>query len=186
MLKLTPLRIANIPPPMSMLELEVGSPAVDVAFSSSGTRLAVLSNRDFALFAFDMQKRPIAQPKLLWKSEDLEGHNPRQVAFVGDDRLCILTDVWDEPETFFWMYEGEQLVNMGPILEPGKVSSMTSDVEFSKALVTLRRGELTSVVQVETAESLQTKLLTNMPSFPPEVKMAVGEEQVSIQIRSMI
>jgi hypothetical protein len=41
--------------------------AVDVALSESGSRLAVLSNTDLALYALDLNKRPIPKPTLLWK-----------------------------------------------------------------------------------------------------------------------
>ncbi|KAF2441894.1 elongator complex protein 1 [Karstenula rhodostoma CBS 690.94] len=178
-LKITPLRIANVPPPMSMLQLPLDRNAVDVAFSRSGTRLAVLSNTDVALFAFDLQKRPVARPSFLWRSSFSEGHIPRHVTFVGDDQLCVLTDVWDEEETFVWANEDERLVNRGPILEPGRASSIASDVESSKLLVNLRNGELTSVVEMRTDETVRTTPSTILPSFTPEVKTIMLGELVA-------
>ncbi|KAL5382220.1 hypothetical protein DPSP01_006620 [Paraphaeosphaeria sporulosa] len=174
-LKITPLRIANVPPPMSMLQLPLDRNVVDVAFSRSGTRLAVLSDKDVALFAFDLQKRPVTRPSFLWSGDFSEGHSPRQVTFVGEDQLCVLTDVWDEDETFVWTNEDEQLVNRGPILEPGRFSSIASDVESSKLLVSLRNGEYTSVVEMRTDETVKTTPLTNLPSFAPEIKTATLE-----------
>ncbi|KAL5440412.1 hypothetical protein PMIN06_009675 [Paraphaeosphaeria minitans] len=177
-LKITPLRIANVPPPMSMIQLPLDRNVVDVAFSRSGTRLAVLSDKDVALFAFDLQKRPVTRPSFLWRSDFSEGHSPRHVTFAGDDQVCVLTDVWDEDETFVWVNEDEQLVNRGPILEPGSVSSIGSDVGSSKLLVNLRNGDLTSVVEMRTDETVQTTPLTTLPSFVPEVKMATLEGEL--------
>lgn len=169
-----------------MLQLPLDHNVVDVAFSRSGTRLAVLSDKDVALFTFDLQKRPVARPSLLWRNNFSEGHSPRHVAFVGDDQLCVLTDVWDEEETFVWANEDDQLVNRGPILEPGRVSTIASDVGFSKLLVNLRNGELTSVVEMRTDGTVQTTPLTNLPSFAPEVKAAVLEGQVSLHVHRQV
>lgn len=163
-----------------MLELTLDRNVMDVAFSETGTRLAVLSDRDVALFAFDVQSRPIARPNFLWRSSFLDGHQPRRMTFVNDDKLCVLTDVWDEDETFLWVNEGERLVNRGPILESGGVSSIISDVESSKLLVALRNGEVTTVIEMGTDETARTTPLSNLPSFTPEIKTATLEGEVSI------
>jgi elongator complex protein 1 len=162
-----------------MLQIPLDCKTVDVAFSRSGARLAVVSDTDVAMFAFDLQKRPVVRPSLLWTSRFPEDHLPRHVTFVGDDRLCVLTDVWDEEEAFVWTNEDEQMVNRGPILEPGRVSSIASDVDFSRFLVNLRNGERTSVIEMATGESVQTTPITILSSFAPEVKTVVLEGDVS-------
>ncbi|KAJ4357966.1 putative elongator complex protein 1 [Didymosphaeria variabile] len=177
-LKITPLRIANIPPPMSMFQLALDRNAVDVAFSRSGTRLAVLSDTDIAIFAFDFQIRPVSRPTFLWRSHLADDHSPRHVALVGDNQICVLTDVWDEEETFVWTNEDKRMMNRGPILEPGIVSSMTSDIESSRFLVNLRNGEFTSMVELRTNGPTQTTPLTNMPSFTPDVKTVMLEGEI--------
>jgi len=41
-LKLTPLRISNVPPPMSANTLQLSSPAIHVSFDTTGQYFAVL------------------------------------------------------------------------------------------------------------------------------------------------
>jgi elongator complex protein 1 len=163
---------------MSMLQILLDCKSVDVAFSRSGTRLAVVSDTGVALFAFDLHKRPVARPSLLWSSRFSEGHLPRHVTFVGDDQLCVLTDMWAEEEAFVWTNEDEQMLNKGPVLEPGRVSSIAYDVDFSRFLVNLCNGERTSVIEVATGESVQTTPITVLPSFTPEVKTVILEAEV--------
>jgi elongator complex protein 1 len=123
-LKITPLRLANVPPPMSLHTLKLEHKALDVALSGSGTRLAVLSDSDLAVYALDMKKRPIPKPSLLWRSDTIKSHCPRHVAFVGDDQVHVLTDDWDNNESCLWRSQDEELVLQGPLLEAGSASSL--------------------------------------------------------------
>lgn len=66
MLKLTPLRATNMPPPMSLFELPTTAPAVDVAFSPDDEALAVVHAQGIDVFSWSWPataKRP-TQPKL--------------------------------------------------------------------------------------------------------------------------
>src|SRR5215471_14032295 len=47
-LKLTPLKLAAVPPPTALCEISLDSNAIDVAFSESGTRIAVLTAFGFS------------------------------------------------------------------------------------------------------------------------------------------
>ncbi|KAF2635875.1 elongator complex protein 1 [Massarina eburnea CBS 473.64] len=175
--KLTPLRIANVPPPMSLQQLSLDKKALDVALSMSGTRLAVLSDSDLAVYTVDLKKRPVPVPTLLWRSKSLEEAYPRHVAFLGDDRVCILADNWDEEESSIWISEGEELLPKGPILEPGQVSSLTSGIDFQKVYVSFQNGSIHELLLGEAADDLplQTSLALSLPSFSPEVKISILE-----------
>ena len=48
--QIDPFRLAGVPPPMAHNELSLDSNAIDVAFSKSGTRIAVLMNNSFAIY----------------------------------------------------------------------------------------------------------------------------------------
>lgn len=162
---------------MSLQTLALESVPVDVTLSKSGTRLAVLSNRDLALYALDMHKRPIPKPVLLWRSDALKDYSPRQVAFVGDEDIHILIDNWDEEEAFLWRSEGENVVPHGPIMETENVSSLVSCVENSVLYAQFQNG---SLHQVDTAENMspQTPLVQKLPSFCSEVQVAQVQGKV--------
>ncbi|KAL2852834.1 IKI3 family-domain-containing protein [Aspergillus pseudoustus] len=91
-LKLTPLRLSGVPPPMAHNELALDSNAIDVAFSKTGTRIAVLMNDRFAVFLWSLKSRPVPIPILesSYPLSDEEGRRPRQIAFINDNEVFVL------------------------------------------------------------------------------------------------
>lgn len=57
-LKVTPLRVANVPPPMALDEVELPSSAVDVAFNEIGTEFAVMHAGEVTLWTCDYALKP--------------------------------------------------------------------------------------------------------------------------------
>ncbi|KAF7114330.1 hypothetical protein CNMCM5793_008282 [Aspergillus hiratsukae] len=91
-LKLTPLRLSGVPPPMAHNDVPVDSNIVDVAFSKSGTRIAVLTRDFFSIYMWSLQTRPVPSP-ILESSHTLPDtvHNrPRQIAFLNENEVYIL------------------------------------------------------------------------------------------------
>ncbi|KAI3091561.1 hypothetical protein CBS147343_791 [Aspergillus niger] len=93
-LKLTPLRLAGVPPPMAHNELTLDSNIVDVAFSKSGTRMAVLMKDRFSIFLWSLKSRPVPSPILesSYPLSDAPDSRPRQIAFVNEHEVYILKD----------------------------------------------------------------------------------------------
>ncbi|KAH3917204.1 elongator complex subunit 1 [Parastagonospora nodorum] len=178
-LKLTPLRLANVPPPMAFHTLALEHKAIDVAVSETGNKVAVLSDNDIALYALDLSKRPIPKPILLWKSNVIKTRCPRHVTFVGDERLFCLTDNWDEEESCLWRSEGPELLPLGPIIETVGASSLLSDVDFMALYVQFQDGSLHLIDTHGDSTDLppQTSLVHKFPSLVPEVKVVTVEGQ---------
>ena len=89
--KVTPLRTANVPPPMALHEINVPSPACDVALNSSGSRIAVLCSKEILLCHYDPTQKSksalfLAQALPLKKIEDSIA---KQICFIGEE-LCVL------------------------------------------------------------------------------------------------
>lgn len=93
-LKLTPLRLAGVPPPMAHNELTLDSNVVDVAFSKTGTRIAVLMDKSFSIFLWSLKSRPVPVPILesSYPLSDAPGSRPRQIAFLDDNDVYVLKD----------------------------------------------------------------------------------------------
>ncbi|KAF1849738.1 elongator complex protein 1 [Cucurbitaria berberidis CBS 394.84] len=172
-LKLTPLRIANIPPPMSLHTLALQHKPVDVALSLSGNHLAVLSDHDLAVYALDMSKKPLPRPLLLWRSDAIKDYCPRHVTFVGDNQIYVLTDHWDEDGSYLWRCEGEDLLLQGPVVEAEGASLLTSSVDLETLYLQFQNGALHQVSTDEATADLppQTSLVQKFPSFPPEIQV---------------
>ncbi|CAG5182057.1 uncharacterized protein ALTATR162_LOCUS9970 [Alternaria atra] len=178
-LKLTPLRIANVPPPMSLLTLALESKPMDVALSKSGDRLAVLSDGDLAVYALDLNKRPIPKPSLVWRSDAVKDHSPRHVTFLGENQMFVLTDSWDDEESSLWRSEGDMLLPQGPIMETESTSLILSGVDQETLYTQFQSGALHQFVIDETTSDLppQTFPINKFPSFAPEVQVINIEGQ---------
>ncbi|KAK0328385.1 putative elongator complex protein 1 [Friedmanniomyces endolithicus] len=69
-LKITPLRTANVPPPLAFDEIELPETANEVAFDRTGTGITVVhANQDVTRWEFDYSTKPI-------KRASLQEHNP--------------------------------------------------------------------------------------------------------------
>ncbi|OKL58783.1 hypothetical protein UA08_05682 [Talaromyces atroroseus] len=91
-LKLTPLRLSGVPPPMAHCEISVDSNIVDIAFSRTGSRIAVLTTDNFSIFEWSLKSKPVPSP-LLESSYPLPQNlnsRPRQIAFLGDSEVFVL------------------------------------------------------------------------------------------------
>jgi elongator complex protein 1 len=164
---------------MSLHQLILNKKTVDVALSMSGTRMAVLSDTDVAVYALDMQKRPIPLPYLLWRT-DVLASCPRHVAFAGDEQVFVLTDDWDEQESCLWTNKGEKLVYKGRIEGPAQTSSIASGVDFQNLYVQYQDGSLHEAKIEEAGDDLplQSSLVNKFPSFAPEARVVTLNEQV--------
>ena len=67
-LKVTPMRLANVPPPMALYELDLGSNAVDVAITTKNgvTILGVLHQDEVSMYEFCLTKKPPKAPERKW------------------------------------------------------------------------------------------------------------------------
>jgi elongator complex protein 1 len=168
---------------MSLHKLALTQKPIDVAFSMSGARLAVLSDTDVAVYAYDPKQRPIPLPTLLWRSTSFVDVCPRHVVFRGDDEICVLTDAWDEDESSIWLSEGDNLLNKGPILEAVQVSSITSSVDIQDLYVHFQDGGVHEML-VERQSSdltLQTAPKTNLPTVASEARIVQVNGNVRIR-----
>jgi elongator complex protein 1 len=179
-LKLTPLRVANVPPPMAFCTVSLEHKPTDVAFSKSGTRLAVLSDNHLAVYGLDVTTRPITRPALLWQSDVLEGQSARHVTFIDDEQLYVLADNWIDDESSLWRSEGQNLLPQGPIMDAGGVSLLASDVEYKSLYLQLQSGALLQVDTNEAASDLppQTTLTQKFPAFAADFKVIDIDGQV--------
>jgi elongator complex protein 1 len=88
-MKLTPLRYANIPPPMCLHELQLAHEAQDISINSPTGVVAVLTNEEVEIFSQNPRKKgetPVRQGSISLSA--IEG-DPLQIV-VTNDRLFLL------------------------------------------------------------------------------------------------
>jgi elongator complex protein 1 len=86
--------MAGVPPPMAHNELTLESNAIDVAFSKSGSRIAVLMSDRLSVYLWSLKSRPVPVP-ILESSYPLSyaiTSRPRQIAFVNENEVYVLKD----------------------------------------------------------------------------------------------
>ncbi|KAJ5229601.1 hypothetical protein N7489_010309 [Penicillium chrysogenum] len=81
-------------PPMAHNELALESSAIDVAFSKSGNRIAVLSSNAFSVYLWSLKSRPVPVPILesSYPLSDAPASRPRQIAFLNENEVYVLKD----------------------------------------------------------------------------------------------
>ncbi|SMR61040.1 unnamed protein product [Zymoseptoria tritici ST99CH_1E4] len=95
-LKITPLRTANVPPPMAFDEVELKHSAIDVAVSRDGTQIAVLHDSCISVWKCNYGSKPASRATheidlTLGSDESLKDWLPRQILFDmnGDPRVLL-------------------------------------------------------------------------------------------------
>nr|KMM73499.1 IKI3-like protein [Coccidioides posadasii RMSCC 3488] len=98
-LKLSPLKVATIPPPMALCEMPLDYNAVDIAFSKSGTKIAVLTSEGIAIYSWQLRTSPPPEPSLdYFYPFPQMSKRPRHIAMLDENIIYVLmqTDMFSE------------------------------------------------------------------------------------------
>ncbi|KAL2759381.1 hypothetical protein ACRALDRAFT_2023588 [Sodiomyces alcalophilus JCM 7366] len=95
--KITPFRTANVPPPMSMLDLEAASSVVDVVFDSVNTSMAILHRTGIDLYQWQTKGGRSLHPKKVSAATFFESSPagdslrvPLQACFSSPEEISVL------------------------------------------------------------------------------------------------
>ena len=97
-LKLTPLRLANVPPPMALHELSLPHKALDVSvshgsLSAHSLRIAVLHAESLSIYDWDPTAKHPTPPTVTCQipiSCPPSTTRNQQISFIGEDRVAVL------------------------------------------------------------------------------------------------
>ncbi|AOA62472.1 Elongator complex protein 1 [Komagataella phaffii CBS 7435] len=93
---ITPLSIANVPPPVAFRDFDVLEPILDLAVSKSNTRFATLTaNYTFIHEAADLRAAPKEMSLINKTTYCSFDEQARQIAVIGTDHVAILVDSLD-------------------------------------------------------------------------------------------
>ncbi|KAL2136655.1 hypothetical protein VTI74DRAFT_2387 [Chaetomium olivicolor] len=134
--KFTPFRTANAPPPMAMYELEVESPVIDIAFATDCSSMAVLHQVGVSYFALETKGPRLCPPRLLSTATfektiaqqyeepllqiSFSGTGEVQVLHMADDLELLRYDFNSAEERKKWLKTGASSV--ATITTPGSLS----------------------------------------------------------------
>ncbi|WYZ37299.1 hypothetical protein EsH8_II_000805 [Colletotrichum jinshuiense] len=167
--KLTPIRTANVPPPMALFEIEFASCVTDVVFDPSNSFMAVLHRKGLDVYEWQTKGARSTKPKELAKIEfeaDVSTKVPLQVAFSGRTECQVLVSNGGlKLETYD--VEASALSASGSIqLRPSETISSIFSYEGDSGVEAWgqdRSGKLYKLSGKQTPEVLSTQLSTQLP-----------------------
>ncbi|KAG7661958.1 ELP1 [[Candida] subhashii] len=177
--KITPLSIANVPPPISFRELDIPGNITDLAISKSNEKYAIISSENDVYFSqlsiADMKKGK--HPQIISKiSSETYIHSShevaKQVAFIQDSFVAIAVDA---P-----MYSRVVLFDIEDITKP----SMNESIDVAPKVILLKSRSDFETVIIETVDGKVVQLdsrsdITEVARFPQlcrELEVTISEE----------
>lgn len=179
-IKFTPFRTANIPPPYAFSELELASPAIDVAFSKDGSSMAVLHQLGVSFFALEAKGPRLLPPKLvdtaLFGLEEFQLYEESllQIAFSGPTEVQVLQ-----------MAGGLGLISYDFAAQENKQWTRTINSDTIATISSFDDGSVDGIVAQDRLGKLSrisnegaTPLGTRFPSFLPWSAFVTHSEQL--------
>jgi elongator complex protein 1 len=135
-LKLTPLRSANVPPPMAMYEVNVPQNISDVAFSSRSSSVAILHQGGITIYNWDVNSTSCSPPTLtgLATFKNISKDTiPLQICFHEDGDILTLHQQATKPSLQRYGFSKEtgrveeKIVGAVTFSSPSMISSFDQD-----------------------------------------------------------
>ncbi|KAH6688566.1 elongator complex protein [Plectosphaerella plurivora] len=180
-LKMTPFRTANVPPPMSMFDLELPSSIVDVAFNGLNTLMAVLHRHGVDIYQWQTKGERSVRSTLLTSIKFSDSKTASQVCFTSDESICVLTlEAWGTLD-FHNVQSGEVIstVEISSADTPTPVSSISSPSGLSDnhAHAQSRSG---NIYTISAAEALNPIGRVLSPPLPWCEYTSINDETVAV------
>jgi elongator complex protein 1 len=179
LLKLTPLRNANVPPPMALHELKLQQDAIDVAISQSSTQLAVLDRGKVVIYSYSITSKSVQQPECHSEHplpQDCDV--PVQVAWRGENEVFVLTHDAELNQDAVYVLNCETLNWVLVDVSLDHVSSIVSSQSYSEVYIQSSLGLVTAAPS-GTEENLEQPS-TKLPVLCPWVETVVVGDEVSL------
>lgn len=175
-LKVTPLRLANVPPPMALHEVVLESNAVDVAINSSNTLLAVLHESEVCIYRYDINTKAAKDPVLDTRhAMETPASTPRQITFRGESEIFVLADSREIGESLVCHKTLEQPdFTMLPLDSP-RIHSIFNSVDYNQAYIQ-DDGSAVSMISSDVLEGQSS--LCKFPVRPAWTEVISNEELV--------
>ncbi|PIA93713.1 Elongator complex protein 1 [Cercospora beticola] len=166
-LKVTPLRTANVPPPMAFDEIDLPDNAIDVAVDPSGMRIGVLHSNKISVLNCNYSQKPARKAKIL-ESLHLDlppGTSGQQLCFDADDGIVVASST-----------PAEEGTRISTVSDFG-----TSDMRIETEVVSLFRPTNHDRILFEDSKGavhdFQTKeIVGTLPNACPQVEVWHGDD----------
>lgn len=141
-LKITPLRTANVPPPMAYDEIELKANAIDVAINQDATNIAVLHHRHVSLWSCDYSSKPAKRAKFeidVPLEEDMAGMSAtRNIVFTGDGSMTVSTSGSNDENGRIVSFHDKDTLSSMP--SPNRIAFFFLDTNHDRKLYQTTKG----------------------------------------------
>lgn len=171
-LKITPLAIANVPPPISFREYDLLDNALDVAVSSSNERFAVVTSKHevqiHSITLEDMKKNENPTVAIIEKGvASLDSELIKQVAFIQDTVVAVLVDTASSSKVVL-VDIGNTDIPIGEVELECRAVLIKSRSDFEMAVVECVNGAVYEISDIGIATHIST-----FPQLCQEFEVAV-------------
>lgn len=184
---ITPLRTANVPPPMALHDLEIPSNAIDVAFNADTSLLAVLHQQGISIFEWRSTAASAPPPELTgrvtFQKSDFCKATYQQITFADTNQVLVL----QRDET------GQKIVRYG-FNDSGRMEEIPSKECASLVVSTLSsyfRDGLAYAFAQDTKGGIHSLAVgdhslahCSLPSYLPWVEIATNEDEIAFGLSS--
>jgi elongator complex protein 1 len=175
---MTPIRMANVPPPMALHELKLEDHIVDVAINSITSQVIVLDCTALSIYSYDTSSKQIKHPELVSKHPlPANCDSPSQVSLGKDNSVAIMTHRGDlnQDALYFWSEKGSKWDQFDTGME--HLSTISTSLDFHNLCIQNSAG----LVLFASSEfgSLQLRGRSKLPVFCPWTEMVIVGDEVS-------
>ncbi|CZS90540.1 related to killer toxin insensitive protein 3 [Rhynchosporium agropyri] len=186
--KITPLRAANVPPPMALHEIEVSSIAIDVAFNADASLIAVLHQEGVSMFEWKSVAASSSPPgltgRVTFPEAEFSKSAYQQITFGGTNEVLVLQK--DDMGTNINRYGFDD--------DTARMEILKASINPASAIFTLscffkdgvahpfyqgRRGDILSL-----ATEAHNLAHCSFPMYLPWVEISSDEDEISFGMSS--
>ena len=183
LLRMTPLRLANVPPPMALHELQVPEVILDSAVNHSNSIFAFLHFKSVSVFKSSNKSSVSSKIDLQWTYElpqDYPRATPIQVCFDEKDRIHVLFD--GEEKTMLDVETSELTLVYGSKMN--RLIAMTAHpgmglIEDNAITQLLSKAYHPSSTGTDRPGSVDQLMICRFPSVAPCATFFYHEDKVS-------
>jgi elongator complex protein 1 len=173
-LKVTPLRTANVPPPMAYDEIDLPANAIDVAISKSGKTIAVLHANKISFWTCDYSTKPVQRLKQssifdigIQPGSDTRIH--RQIELDAETDANTIATSLDTSGSLIYHFTQNSEPPSGK--QTARISTLLKSVNHDDLLAQNDQGRINSIE----AGSLSEEDIGKLPSACTTVEVWSGE-----------
>jgi elongator complex protein 1 len=181
-LRITPLRRANVPPPQAFEEIELptGLSTVDVAFSRTGTEMAVLHPESISFWTCDYGAKPVQPARMLHivAIPPVSDRTPiaRQIAVSPDDKILSICSAPNKESSILATSRFDcNSASITPLSET--ITTIFATSEHKHLLCESKNAEIFSFDLVEEGTASLVPNDIKLPVVCPKVEVWHGAEQ---------